>query len=72
VLDLELLARSGGKLDVYQRGAWLSSWRDIRQEVTCRVWAVGDEGEDLGDESLLDARFLGTGQSGSTMLNGVC
>jgi hypothetical protein len=41
---------------------WTSAWGGgIRQEVAGRVWAVGDEGEDLRDEALLDARFLGRG-----------
>lgn len=32
---------------------------NLREEVTCRIWAVGDESEDFRNEALLDAGFLG-------------
>ena len=31
-----------------------------REEVAAALWAGGDEGEDLGDEALLDGRVLCT------------
>lgn len=37
-------------------GGWGEEWGE-REEITCGSGAVGDEGEDLGDETLLDRRI---------------
>jgi hypothetical protein len=60
VEDLELLARSGGRLEARQKRCRREVASGVREEVACRVGAVGDEGKDLRDEPLLNAGFLWT------------
>lgn len=66
-VDFELLARRGGRLDgsdvlVLGRVKMMEGKEVVgvvREEVAGCRWAVGDKGEDLGDQALLHACVLG-------------
>lgn len=68
---MDELARRGGRLDVVNRGPVRVRRADIRQEVTCGVGAVGDEGEYFADEALLHCSLELSVELGQSWLAGI-
>jgi hypothetical protein len=56
--DLELLARRGGSLTDLEEANGARNSEGVRQKVTCRAGTIGNKCEYLGDQALLDTRFL--------------